>query len=176
MARVDKYNKDENCSSLLSANKFIVQCMVDCTEHSDVTKEIPSVMIKTIVENLKKSNSLKNFHQTSAARTYAVIQIDEVFEGKSGGRDSWKLVFRADADIPGPDSTQGPHLGYEVKFNGKRIGIGHGWVPGGLLTIGRPPRAVVDAMDNYMNGSNTKEDFPNQGKMIWTSTFKRSKS
>ncbi|CAF5178227.1 unnamed protein product, partial [Rotaria magnacalcarata] len=162
MARVDKYSKDETCSSILSANQFIVQCMIDCTAHLDITQEVPSVMINWIVKNLKNSSSWKNFHQNSVACACSVIQIDEVFEGKSGGRDSWKLVFRADADIPGPDSTQRPQLGYEVKFNGKRIGIGHGWVRDGLLTIGRPPRAVLDTMDNYMNGGDTKEDFPNQ--------------
>lgn len=62
-----------------------------------------------------------------------------------------------------PVSVQRRHLGWEVKFNGKRVGLGHTWVPEGFMQLRRPQPGVH--LDVYgIPDEGLKNDFPCGGK------------
>lgn len=45
---------------------------------------------------------------------------------------------KLDVDIPPSKSEQKPHIGCEVKWNGKRVGNDHIWIAPNLLNASRP--------------------------------------
>ncbi|KAJ5158780.1 uncharacterized protein N7500_008431 [Penicillium coprophilum] len=52
--------------------------------------------------------------------------------------DPNEVKVKLDIDIPPENSKQQPHIGYEVKWNDKRVGNGHIWISPNVLHASRP--------------------------------------
>jgi hypothetical protein len=153
---------------LPSANQMIVKAMVDYVEdkYKLAAAEIRPNGKRFIVDKLKTSTYLNNFHTNIDSK---IVQVDECFSGEfvvdtmdASAGTTWRLKFRIDADVPPPDSTQTPHLGYEIELNGTKKQVGHVFVDS--LKTGRP---ATNIRLNESKSEQVATNLPNGDKVAY---------
>jgi hypothetical protein len=139
--------------------------MIKYTETLKAT-EVPADAVKFIIEMLKQSGPLKNFHLNVKGSSNQVIQVDNNFEGETGGgKKKWEMKFTISADMPNPTLKQKAHFGCDIYLNKKRVLSTHKWLPDGLLKLGRP-----DTKDHPLEELRTplkRKDFAKGNYATW---------
>ncbi|KAL8822652.1 MAG: hypothetical protein Q9191_006617, partial [Dirinaria sp. TL-2023a] len=160
---MDPTELDGNAHSVQSANGMAIEKSMRCI---DTIYEIP-VAHRNWIKSQYNSNSLAHslWKSHDSTRTGPiVVEINTRFDGKWQNGTRYTIDCMLDVDIPQPDSDQRPHLGWEVKFNGNRRGLGHIWVPEGVIQLGRPKPGVE--LQVYGTGDiKLKDDFPCGGSV-----------
>lgn len=150
------------------ANQLAVEDSKACI--NDI-HDIPSLHRNWIRSQISSVTAVTNLHANN--RASGVVQVDTNFEGIRGNGVRYRLDCMFDVDIPPPSSTQAPHFGWEIKFNGARVGNGHVWLPVGVLAWGRPPPTGAD-LQTYHFGPGLKEtEIKANGRIEMTCSFRR---
>ena len=102
------------------------------------------------------------------------MQVDTAFEKKGGGTP-YRVEIMLDVDDPPPEaSTQPPHFGWEVHYNGQRAANRHVALPAGVLRFGRTFKGK--ALEKYYYGISEEPVEPNKPEgMEVEVSFKRYK-
>ncbi|KAI9889730.1 MAG: hypothetical protein M1814_005029 [Vezdaea aestivalis] len=102
----------------------------------------------------------------------AVVEVNTVFTNR--GHGPYTLSLMLDVDIPPLNSTQAPHFGFEVQFNGTRVGNGHIWLPVGVIQEGRA--APGTQLETYgFNTSHLEDSNPLPQGLEMQVSFRRYK-
>lgn len=80
----------------------------------------------------KKISELQGMICTPVVEVKTTVSFDD-----HKGRPK-EVKVKLDIDIPPEGSEQDPHIGYEVKWNDKRVGNGHIWIARNVLNASRP--------------------------------------
>lgn len=168
---MDAAELDGNAENVQHANGMAIEKSVKCIS---TIQEIPVAhrnWIKAQYGSNFLAKSLYSSHDSTRTGPI-VVEINTHFDGMRQNANRYTIDCTLDVDIPQLGSDQGPHLGWEVKFNGKRVGLGHIWVPEGAIRLGRPQRGVeLDMYGPHDLGS--KNNFPHGGSVECEGSFKR---
>lgn len=161
---------DENANDLRAANVKVVEDMIRCAEQkrrSDASGEAMS----WVIEVLKKSGPTNNFHQYVNGPSNQVVEVENIFEGKTGDGTPWRMRFIINADLPNAARGQRAHFGCDVFWNNDRILATHKWLPDGLLKVGRPTIQGIQ-LEEFQTGRDEKK-FDDKRYATWTSVSKK---
>lgn len=161
---------NRNAHTASEANQLAVEGSKTCI--SDI-HDIPSLHRDWIRTQISSVTAITNLHENN--RAAGVVQVNTNFEGIKGNGVRYRLACMTDVDIPPPGSTQAPHFGWEIHFNGGRVGNGHVWLPVGVLAWGRP-RPPGEQLQTYHFEPGLKEtEIRGNGKIEMTCSFQRYK-
>lgn len=159
---------DSNANDLVTANKKVIETMVEYVEKTG-DGEIPPAAIRYITDKLKTLTPLCKFHENIARGT---VQVYVNFEGTvnkttSMFRDGqeWRIRFTIDADIPPPESAQKKHMGFEIHLKKKSKVAGHVWCD--AVPKGRPG---TGARMNVSVSDKVDHEFPNTDTLSYSIT------
>ncbi|KAJ5263534.1 hypothetical protein N7478_011139 [Penicillium angulare] len=98
---------------------------------------LPAWQRNLLKDLIGKIPNNKNLYDLQNQRWGPVVQVVTTvsFDARPTRNE---VEVKLDVDIPPPNSTQKPHIGFEVKLNGKLWGNGHIWVDENVLHAGRP--------------------------------------
>lgn len=161
---------NRNAQTALQANQFAVDDFKTCINNIHAIPSLHRVWIKNQISSV---DAITNLHVNNPAA--GVVEVNTNFEGISGHGVRYRLNCMLDVDIPPPHSTQAPHFGWEVQFNGMRVGNGHVWLPTAVLAWGRPP-PPGGQLETYHFGPGLREtEISGNGKINMECSFRRYK-
>lgn len=159
---------NRNAHTASEANQLAVEGSKTCINY---IQAIPSLHRDWIRRQISSVTAMTNLHANN--RAAGVVQVNTNFEGIRGNGVRYRLACMIDVDIPPPRSTQAPHFGWEIHFNGGRVGNGHVWLPVGVLAWGRP-RPPGAQLQTYHFGPGLKQtEIRGNGKIEMTCSFRR---
>jgi hypothetical protein len=158
--------------TIQAANNEIVKAIIDYLKKLKSGDGLPANARDRIIKMLENSSLFKEFYKNCTAKE-RIVQVDFEFEGKSGGGNEWKLKITIDVDKPPKDQ----HMGYEIHLNGRKVQVGHAYVPDDQLEIGRPTLHNANLLKDIPDGESGEIGFQVReggGSMKWKYTSKRS--
>ncbi|KAI9719774.1 MAG: hypothetical protein M1812_003262 [Candelaria pacifica] len=206
---------DKNAQTPAQANEFAITDSSAVVSGLSGSNQIPAVHRTWILQQYRANNyakarhtpsplispavsfeNLGNLHKNAQTKSAMVVQVDITYAGTRGNKSTYELHIMLDVDVPPAGSTQAPHIGWEVKLNGQRMGNGHDWLPVGEFKIGRPApgselfpfisfpfsRGAFEGVVGYLTPLETypiapeDKDFGNDGKVVAAGSFRRYKS
>ncbi|KAI9700802.1 MAG: hypothetical protein M1836_002171 [Candelina mexicana] len=148
---------DRNATTPQQANEFAITDSAAVISGLTGANQVPAV----------------NLYKNAQAKSGMVVQVDVTYNGKRGNGGKYDVHIMLDVDVPPPGSTQEPHIGWEVKLNGQRVGNGHDWVPADVFKVGRP--APGTPLETYPIAPEEKK-FEGNGEVVAAGSFRRYKS
>ena len=158
-------------STLQAANKQVVEKMIEYAERKRSEPGLGQAM-SWIIEILRNSGPTNNFYQHVNGASNQVVEVENIFEGQTGNGETWKMRFIINADLPNEVRNQEAHFGGEVHWNKERMGSIHAWLPGGVLTVGRPTSPSV-MLEEFQTGTSEKKFDPAR-HICWKSISKNT--